>query len=166
MTKHPAAIVLPVSGHHHSVDAERRLVLLGVAASDSHAVANHLIAYLLRAHGFTVINLGTCTPISDFVKAFQENPEAEAVIIGSINGHAFEDLRDLREARATGVITCPVIVGGNLSVGSHKKPAAIARLYEIGVDRVLENPKDLPATLNQLRLQRYSRRSTSNRRVS
>jgi methylaspartate mutase sigma subunit len=40
-----------------------------------------------------------------------------------------------------------VIVGGNLSVGSHKDDTAIDRLYALGVDLVLQDPDELPAVL-------------------
>lgn len=130
---------------------DQRVVILGVAGSDAHAVANHLIAYFLRARGFTVINLGTCTPIAEFAEACRDHPEAEAVLIGSLNGHAFEDLRDLKGARANGLITCPVIVGGNLSVGSHKSDTDIQRLYGLGVDHILADTDQLPDLLDALR---------------
>ncbi|MEU9980964.1 cobalamin-dependent protein [Streptomyces sp. NPDC050856] len=129
----------------------RRLVILGVAASDSHAVANHLIAHGLRELGFTVVNLGTCTPVAEFAAACREYPQAEAVLVGSLNGHVHEDLRDLPAARAAGAIRCPVVVGGNLSVGSHKDEAAHERLLALGVDRILTDPSELPAVLDELR---------------
>ncbi|MEU0393670.1 cobalamin-dependent protein [Streptomyces sp. NPDC006208] len=135
-------------------DHRPRSVILGVAASDAHAVANHLIAHALRSLGFEVINLGTCTPVSEFAAACAQHPEAEAVIIGSLNGHALEDLRDLPAARESGAIACPVVLGGNLSVGSHKEAAALDRLYALGVDRILEDPSELPAVLDQLRDER------------
>ncbi|MGW3726936.1 cobalamin-dependent protein [Streptomyces sp. F001] len=128
----------------------RRTVILGVAASDSHAVANQLIAHTLRARGFQVVNLGTCTTVEEFAAAHRGHPDAEAVLIGSLNGHAYEDLRDLPAARARGLLGCPVIVGGNLSVGSHKQSADIERLYALGVHRVLGDAADLPAVLDEL----------------
>ncbi|MCX4832481.1 cobalamin-dependent protein [Streptomyces sp. NBC_01016] len=128
----------------------RRTVILGVAASDSHAVANQLIAHTLRARGFQVINLGTCTTVDEFAAAHREHPDAEAVLIGSLNGHAYEDLLDLPEARARGLLGCPVLVGGNLSVGSRKQSADIERLYAIGVHRVLNDASELPAVLDEL----------------
>ena len=128
-----------------------RKVILGVAASDSHAVANHLIAFSLRGLGFDVVNLGTCTPVEEFAQACEEHPDAEAVVIGSLNGHVHEDLRGLAEAKATARINVPVVVGGNLSVGSRKDRAAHDRLYAIGVDHILADPAKLPDLLDGLR---------------
>ncbi|MET9799321.1 cobalamin-dependent protein [Streptomyces sp. NPDC006368] len=129
----------------------KRTVILGVAASDAHVVANQLIAHALRAQGFHVVNVGTCTSVAEFAAAYADHPEAEAVIIGSLNGHAYEDLQDLPAARAQGLLDCPVILGGNLSVGSYKNPADIERFHGIGVDVVLSDPELLPATLDELR---------------
>ncbi|AJE81298.1 MULTISPECIES: cobalamin-dependent protein [Streptomyces] len=134
-----------------SAEPRTRTVILGVAASDSHVVANHLIAHALRAQGFHVVNLGTCTTVGEFAEAHAEHPWAEAVIIGSLNGHAYEDLQELPEARRAGQLACPVIVGGNLSVGSHKDSNDIERLKGLGVDVVLFDPEELPATLDRLR---------------
>lgn len=140
----------------------RRKVILGVAASDSHAVANHLIAISLRELGFNVINLGTCTSIEEFTEAYQVHPEAEAVIIGSLNGHIHEDLRGLTAAKESGGIGCPVVVGGNLSVGSRKDGSSNDRLYALGVDHILNDPSELPPLLDELRANRKSRRNTAN----
>lgn len=129
---------------------ENYTVILGVAASDAHAVANHLIAYGLRADGYHVVNLGTCTPVEEFVDAVQEYPEAIAVIIGSLNGHVHEDLRDLPSVKQLGRISCPVIVGGNISVGSHKTAEAVDRLHALGVDYVLNQPGELAPLLAEI----------------
>ncbi len=137
-------------------DRARRSVIIGVAASDSHAVANILIERYLRAHGFHVVNLGVCTPVSEFVEAYQANPTAEAVLIGSVNGHVFEDLAELSAAKASGALACPVMVGGNLSVGVESAELACERLYGLGVDRILSDPTELPMALNEL--QRRPRR--------
>ncbi len=133
-----------------AADRADRLVILGVAASDSHAVANHLIAIALRAEGFTVVNLGTCTPVAEFADAVQRHPQAEAVIIGSLNGQIHADLHDLAEAKREGLIHCPVVVGGNLSVGSSKHESSTTRLYELGVDHVLAAPAQLVPLLDRL----------------
>jgi methylaspartate mutase sigma subunit len=142
--------------YSHERKQQGRSVILGVAASDAHAVANHLIAHALRSLGFEIVNLGTCTPVSEFAAACAEHPEAEAVVIGSLNGHAQEDLRDLPAAKASGAIACPVILGGNLSVGSHKEANVAERLHALGVDHILEDPAELPALLDRLRDERQA----------
>jgi methylaspartate mutase sigma subunit len=128
-----------------------RLVILGVAESDAHAVANHLIAARLRHAGFTVVNLGTCTPLTEFAAALRRHPHAEVIAIGSVNGHAYTDLRDLPRLRAAGDLRCSVVVGGNLSVGSAKAGDDRRRLLDLGVDHVLSGPDELVALLDARR---------------
>lgn len=132
-------------------ETEAPTVILGVAASDSHVVANHLIAYSLRARGFRVINLGPCTSVAEFAAAYANHPETEAIIVGSLNGHAYEDLQELPAYRARGLLDCPVILGGNLSVGSRKDTDEIRQFYDLGVKVVLSDPELLPAVLDELR---------------
>jgi methylaspartate mutase sigma subunit len=127
-----------------------RVVILGVAASDAHAVANQLIAMMLRQQGFVVINLGVCTPLEEFAEAYSAYPHAEAVLIGSLNGHAYEDLKALPQLRSGGELACPIIVGGNLSVGSHKSPETANKLRALGVDHILETADELPFLLDRL----------------
>ncbi|MFJ3090091.1 cobalamin-dependent protein [Streptomyces sp. NPDC086838] len=122
-----------------------RLVILGVAASDAHAVANQLIAMRLRHDGFLVVNLGVCTPLEEFADALDANPGAEAVVIGSLNGHAYEDLRDLPALRAAGRLGVPVVLGGNLSAGSGR-PA----LAGLGIDHLVDDPDGLTPLLDSL----------------
>jgi methylaspartate mutase sigma subunit len=146
-----------------NIDAAPRVVILGVAASDAHAVANQLIAMMLRQKGFVVINLGVCTPLEEFADAYRAHPRAEAVLIGSLNGHAYEDLKALPQLRSAGQLACPIIVGGNPSVGSHKSPETANRLKALGVDHILEDVHQLPALLNQLAGERVAEYPTRER---
>lgn len=130
--------------------ANRGTVVLGVAASDAHVVANHLIAMLLRRHRFEVVNLGACTPTEDFMKTASRLPDLVAVLIGSLNGHAVADLADLPLLRTRYGVTAPVIVGGNLSVGAIKDDRVVRDLLALGVDMVLQHPSQLPGALQML----------------
>lgn len=127
-----------------------RLIILGVAESDAHVVANKLIEYELRLAGYNVINVGACTPIDEFVDAFLANPDADAIVIGSLNGHAYEDLKGLQKARRDLLITCPVIVGGNLGVTREQAARTRQALLSLGVDRVLDDASDLLSVLRNL----------------
>lgn len=129
-------------------------VILGVAASDAHVVANRLIERDLRQKGYDVVNLGACTSVEEFAACHAANPDALAVAIGSLNGHALTDLATLPRHRARGLLRCPVIVGGNLSVGMTKQPSDIAALMALGVDHVLSEPSELIALLAVLAAER------------
>lgn len=129
---------------------QRGTIVLGVAASDAHVVANHLIAMYLRRLGFTIINLGACTPTEDFMRAASACSDLVAVVIGSLNGHALEDLADLPGLKASYRVTAPVVVGGNLSVGAIKTDEVIERLNALGVDIVLAHPGQLVDALRAL----------------
>lgn len=131
--------------------AQQRTVILGVARSDAHSVANQLIALRLRLAGFTVINLGACTPLEEFSDALVGHPDAEAVVIGSVNGHAYDDLKELPSLRAAGRLQCPIILGGNLSVGSEKHGSDRQRLLDLGVDHIVDDIDRLPLLLDLLR---------------
>ncbi|MGM0954125.1 MAG: hypothetical protein ACQEW7_14245 [Pseudomonadota bacterium] len=91
-------------------------VILGVAESDAHVVANKLIEARLEASGYEVVNLGACTSLSEFGKAYADHPESVAILIGTLNGHALQDLSDLVWMKQEFSVDCPVIVGGKLGL--------------------------------------------------
>lgn len=128
----------------------RGTIVLGVAASDAHVVANHLIAMYLRHQGFEVVNLGACTPTEAFMQAASEATGLVAVLIGSLNGHALDDLADLPALRQRYGISAPIMVGGNLSVGAIKNDQVIADLHALGVDVVLQHPRQVVGALDAL----------------
>ena len=134
----------------------RGTVVLGVAASDAHVVANHLIAMFLRRQQFEVINLGACTPTEDFMRAASQASDLVAVLIGSLNGHALDDLADLPRLRQQYRIAAPVFVGGNLSVGAIKDDRVVRELHALGVDMVLQHPRQLIGALRQLGVDPHS----------
>lgn len=125
-------------------------VILGVAGSDTHVVANHLIAHMLREKGYNVVNLGACTPLQDFMDAYAKNRDAIAIVIGSLNGHAKDDLRGLLELKQQYGVRCPVILGGNLSVGSQKELGLEEYFKALGVDTVMNRPELLAHQLRAL----------------
>jgi methylaspartate mutase sigma subunit len=125
-------------------------IVLGVAASDAHVVANHLIAMYLRRLGFAVVNLGACTPTEDFMRAASHCDELVAVVIGSLNGHALDDLADLPQLKSQYGVTAPIVVGGNLSVGAIKSDEVFEKLTALGVDSILAHPSQLVGALRSM----------------
>lgn len=133
-----------------SSQSRRPKVILCVAKSDPHVVANQLIAMFLRDNGFDVVNLGACTPLEEIMSACQRHPDAIAVLVGSMNGHAVEDLRGLATEKRRFQVRIPVFVGGNLSVGATKTGEAAATLLRDGVQAILDDVDALPALLRSL----------------
>jgi len=125
-------------------------VILGVAGSDSHVVGNKLIEKLLIANGFEVINLGACTPIEEFATTFSLHPDALCIAIGSLNGHAIGDTIGLDLLKKRYKVDCPVVIGGNLSVGSEKCESTKDSLYKNGIDYILSSPDDLLSFLGDI----------------
>ncbi|WP_250465954.1 MULTISPECIES: cobalamin-dependent protein [unclassified Caballeronia] len=128
----------------------RGTIVLGVAVSDPHVVANHLIAMYLRRQNFKVINLGACTSSEEFMQAASQADDLVAILIGSLNGHARADLADLPELRARYDVTAPIIVGGNLSVGAVKSDQVVQDLHALGVDMVLRHPREVMHVLSNM----------------
>ncbi|WP_063297324.1 cobalamin B12-binding domain-containing protein [Pseudovibrio sp. Ad37] len=125
-------------------------IILCVAASDAHVVGNHMIAMFLRDNGLQVINLGAATPIEEIMDAYQRNPDVLAIVIGSMNGHAVDDLAGLGNAKRDYQVRCPIFVGGNLSVGSQKNNHEVDKLLNDGVSEIVSDPEHLLSMLQKL----------------
>ena len=129
---------------------DRPKIILCVAASDAHVVGNHMIAMFLRDNGINVINLGAATPIDEIMEAYQCHRDALAIVIGSLNGHAVDDLAGLGVAKRNYQVRCPVFLGGNLSIGSQKTDREREALLKDGVTEIVTEPEQLLAKLKQL----------------
>lgn len=144
-----AEVNVPLSGRSDTV-------ILGVTRSDAHVVANILIAHQLRRHGYHVVNLGACTPTVDFMKAYRKHPDALAIAMGSMNGHAHQDLADLPRLMQQYNVCCPIILGGNLSVSGQTRHQVEHTFKALGVAMLLDSPDELLRELQLLREERDS----------
>ena len=77
--------------------------------------------------------------VEESVEAWQRQPDALAILIGSLNGHAAEGSRPGSATSSATIRSAgPLIVGGNLSVGANKGPGdEAARLLADASDAVL-----------------------------
>ena len=142
------------------MEVTESIVILGVAESDCHAVANQMIALYLKNLGFHVINLGVCTSVECFMQTYQTYPTALAIAIGSLNGHAAEDLRDLGALKEAYQVTCPIFLGGNLAMRGSNTTEARGRLLSLGVTAIIDSPKLLVQRLEALRKERLLRKDS------
>jgi len=124
-------------------------IIIAMTESDAHVVANKLLQLYLEEHGYNIINLGACTPMKQVAQtAAVINPQA--IVLGSQNGHALEDISSLLSLKKDFHIDCPVILGGNLSVGAQKSNDLELKLQQAGVDYICQNFDELLALLVEL----------------
>lgn len=124
-------------------------IIIAMTESDAHVVANKLLQVFLEELGYKTINLGACTPMID-VSETAHLRQPQAIVIGSQNGHALEDLSSLASLKAQHGITCPVLLGGNLSVGAHKADDLEQNFKNAGVDYICKDFEELAVMLEEI----------------
>ena len=100
-------------------------VVLGAAPGDAHAIPVAMLADLVRAHGYRVVDLGGNVPVTSFVEAVQEGDGVVAVGV-SVSDPRCLDAAGEVVAQLRGRTGVPVLVGG---------PATDAQMAEaLGAD--------------------------------
>ena len=122
-------------------------VIIGGTESDTHVVSLYLAAIMLEEYGYQVINRTCQNPAADLMADAGKGVEVLAYVICNQNGHALEDLRDLRLYKSG---SAPVILGGHYTLGCHNKPAQQSQLRAVGVDLFVESLTDLIPLLDQI----------------
>lgn len=130
------------------------VAVVATISSDAHSWNLVILQLLLEEHGYTVHNLGPCTPPAELVDCLRF-VRPDLVVLSTVNGHGLIELpqvvRSLRGTR--------VVVGGKLNT-TRVSAGDIRRLVDIGVDRVFTESEPLEAFFGYLRaLDRRERRS-------
>jgi excisionase family DNA binding protein len=89
----------------------RGTIVVGAAAGDIHALAVSIVADILRAAGFDVVDLGGNTPVGSFLDAIRDSDQCRAVGI-SASVPADDVVRDTVQAIRNAQPDLCVIVGG------------------------------------------------------
>ena len=126
---------------------DKGTVIIGGTESDTHVVSLYLAAIMLEEYGYQVINRTCQNPAVDLMADAGEEVEVLAYVICNQNGHALEDLRDLRLYKSG---SAPVILGGHYTLGCHNKPAQQSQLRAVGVELFVESLTDLIPLLDQI----------------
>jgi len=119
----------------------RRTAVLGSVPSDSHHWNLIFLQLLLEEQGFTVTNLGPCTPVTDVVqRCLRLRPDL--TVISSVNGHARTEGVALAHAlRALpGRRDAALVIGGMLTTAQADSGAAARELLLAGFDAVFIGP--------------------------
>jgi methylaspartate mutase sigma subunit len=124
-------------------------IVLAMTESDAHVVGNKLLEVFLDESGFIVNNRGACTPLREVFEEAAKKPTL-AIVLCSQNGHAREDIDGLKELKAEYFIYCPVILGGNLSVGANKVDNLHEQFLTAGIDLITCDFTELKAVLEDI----------------
>lgn len=111
--------------------------IIATIPSDCHSWNLLYMECFLKEQGFSVVNLGVCTPIDLLVETCnKENPNL--VVISTINGHGciegielIQRLQPMKEQRQM-----PVVIGGNLCTTPQDIARHATALQLAGFDRV------------------------------
>ena len=103
----------------------------------------------LKESGFIVNNRGACTPLAEVFEATTQMLTL-AIVLGSQNGHALEDISELNNLRKAYGYDIPVYIGGNLSVGANKADDLPKKFKAAGVDYLVSDFEELKLELTKL----------------
>jgi methylaspartate mutase sigma subunit len=118
-------------------------VLLGVPGDDVHVLANRLAELLLRSAGYEVLNLGVMVSTQETIAAARDY-EPSAIVLSTVNGHAFPNCSELPRALLDAGVCAPVFIGGNLAVGRQSWSAVGAQFIDKGFAQVFAPTVGLP----------------------
>lgn len=128
-----------------------KTVVIGVIGADVHAVGNKIIDYVLKEHGFNVVNIGVLSSQEDFINAAIET-DADAIMVSSLYGHGEMDCRYFREkCEESGIGHIKLYVGGNIVVGKHEFKEVEKRFKKMGFDRAYPPGTKIDAAVNDLK---------------
>ncbi|WP_141576719.1 cobalamin B12-binding domain-containing protein [Actinomadura sp. WMMA1423] len=117
--------------------AARGTVVVGSVPSDAHTWNLVFLQLLIEELGYTVVNLGPCTPEETLVEACERTAPV-MVVISSVNGHGGRDgLRLIERLRARDALAAtPVVIGGQLDTRGADTAGQVAELLAAGYDAV------------------------------
>ncbi|GHD51107.1 cobalamin B12-binding domain-containing protein [Streptomyces galbus] len=115
-------------------------VLVCGGASDAHTWNLVCLQLLLEEAGHRVTNLGPCVP-EELLAQECLTHRPDAVVIGSVNGHGYQDgLRAVRRLRREpSLAAVPVALGGKLGVDGVRDAAAADALRAAGCTAVFDD---------------------------
>ena len=125
-------------------------VVLGVIGNDIHIVGNKVLEQCLREWGYRVLNIGANRTPKEFACAAAES-DANAVLIGSLNGEALHWSRSLRTCfEEAGVGDLLIYMGGNL-LNTYTDNDKVDKIFaDIGINRVFNGYLDFNSLIEQL----------------
>lgn len=108
-------------------------VVLATIPSDSHCLNLIYIEKYMKESGFSVYNLGCCTPIEEVVTVCAD-VQPVFVVISTLNGHGYMEGITLAAALRENPLTVdlPLFIGGNIGVNIADAPTQAMKLCDAG----------------------------------
>jgi methylaspartate mutase sigma subunit len=123
---------------------QRGTVVLTSVSSDSHTWNLVFLQLLLEELGWSVVNLGACTPDQEVIEACLKH-RPDLLVVSSVNGHGHLDgvrlitaLRDEQE-----LFGIPAVIGGKLGVADEVGADRVIALLGAGFDAVFQDGADV-----------------------
>lgn len=123
-----------------------------IGIEDPHVIGHKVLSYALKQEGFNVVALGAkCAP-EEFIEAAIET-DANAILVGSIAGHAELNCRGFREmCQEAGLNDILLYVGGNVAPANRDwKDVEATFRQDLGFDRVYPPRADVQTVAEDLR---------------
>jgi 5-methyltetrahydrofolate--homocysteine methyltransferase len=117
-------------------DAERKAsgtVILGVCEGDIHTIGKNIVATMLEAAGFKVIDLGADIPAKVFVESAREN-DADIIGVSALMTTSMIRMKDVVELARSEGVRAKIMVGGGPVTDEYAK--------KIGADGYGEDAKE------------------------
>lgn len=88
-------------------------VILGTVRGDIHEIGKDLVAVMLKAGGFDVIDLGVDVPKDQFISTLKENPDCRILALSCLLTTCFVSIKETVEAvRTEGLSDVRIMIGG------------------------------------------------------
>jgi corrinoid protein of di/trimethylamine methyltransferase len=117
-------------------DAERKAsgtIILGVCEGDIHTIGKNIVATMLEAAGFKVIDLGADVPAKVFVESAREN-DADIIGVSALMTTSMIRMKDVVELARSEGVRAKIMVGGGPVTDEYAK--------KIGADGYGEDAKE------------------------
>ena len=104
-------------------DAERKAsgtVILGVCEGDIHTIGKNIVATMLEAAGFKVVDLGADVPAKAFVESAREN-DADIIGVSALMTTSMIRMKDVVELARSERVRAKIIVGGGPVTSEYAK---------------------------------------------
>lgn len=108
-------------------------VIIGVCEGDIHTIGKNLVATMLEAAGFNIIDLGADVPAKEFVKAAMDN-DADIIGVSALMTTSMLGMKDVVDLTKAEGIRAKVMVGGG--------PVTEDYAEKIGADGYGKDAKD------------------------